>query len=224
MTIKRLREQPNIFYIVVAALVVFATAIAIFGVVFDTMGYCDNGAICRFARRFQWETLCAGLYGLAGGLAVIASSKEQIANAKEGAIKELLFDVDTVILAAETRIEEIKDALNMAEKANTSDDAPQREKAQMSMSGKGDLAVRAREQIARGHTLPHSLKDAAASIYKPFNPFWKLGKPKASTDYTYTPDLAEDVAHYRKCLLRAQDAVTKLVAERDHYAEVLRKR
>ena len=224
MTIKRLREQPNIFYIVVAALVVFATAIAIFGAVFDIMGYCDNGAICRFARRFQWETLCAGLYGLAGGLAVIASSKEQIANAKEGAIKERLFDVDTVILAAETRIEEIKDALNMAENANACDDPAQREKAQTAMSSKGDLARSAREQIARGHTLPHSLKDAAHFIDKPFNRFSQLGKPKASTDYTYTPDLAEDVAHYRKCLLRAQDAVTKLVAERDHYAEVLRKR
>ena len=56
-----------------------------------------SNAFCRQWLDFQWESIVAGALGLAGGLFVIASTREHIQAAREDAAAEHLQDVDAIL-------------------------------------------------------------------------------------------------------------------------------
>lgn len=80
------------------ALITGATA---FGFILLFIGFdtacLGSGAIqCRVWRAFQWESVIAGALGLAGGLFVIASTRQQINAVREDMAAEHLKDVDAL--------------------------------------------------------------------------------------------------------------------------------
>ncbi|PKR54427.1 hypothetical protein [Thalassospira marina] len=224
MMTSRKNRQVNIYYKAVIGLVAFTTIIAIFGVVFDILEYCDNGAICRFARRFQWETLCAGLYGLAGGLAVIAVSKEQIGEAKESAVKERLFEVDSVISETETVITRITDQISKISTGKSINNPQEANKeykqlqATASMVPKDIMGI-----VTTNRTLPISLREACSNAVKSLYPiteghifFYANPHDQASID--------KEVRYMNDIINKACMAISHCKSERDRYAEILRNR
>ncbi|PKR54430.1 hypothetical protein COO20_09885 [Thalassospira marina] len=71
-------KHINWQYIALGAVLMIGGAIFGIGMWFNSIKYCYGSAFCTYFKNLEWESLCAGLFGLAGGLAVIAVSKEQI--------------------------------------------------------------------------------------------------------------------------------------------------
>ena len=88
MTIKRI----NRWYAALGVVLVIGLGIFFTGMWFNGAKYCYGGAACTYFKHLDWESLCAGLFGLAGGLAVIAISREQLRKADELRLAELLHD------------------------------------------------------------------------------------------------------------------------------------
>lgn len=69
-------------------------------------------AFCNSVRSLEWETLTAGLFGLAGGLAVIWATQTQIASQRKAAVDLELIDIDSFIKELEARFDEIVKTVN----------------------------------------------------------------------------------------------------------------
>ncbi|WP_147262289.1 hypothetical protein [Thalassospira xiamenensis] len=66
--------------------VLVAALSTIWGITADIWGAGCSTVYCNIGRKFQWETMSAGLLGLAGGLSVISAMRRQI---EHDAIKQV---------------------------------------------------------------------------------------------------------------------------------------
>ena len=106
-----------------------AFLVVIFGVWGESWVEGHNGAVSNALRTLQWETLTAGLLGLAGGLCVIVATRRQMAQAERIArqqrvdfllsdINAQLFEIEDICIASSGFIDEARQIIE-DEKANT---------------------------------------------------------------------------------------------------------
>ncbi|RCK20090.1 hypothetical protein TH8_19720 [Thalassospira profundimaris] len=67
----------------------------------DTVCLGSGATACRVWKGFQWESIVAGALGLAGGIFVIASTRQQIHAQREDMASAELKPVDTIIHRSE---------------------------------------------------------------------------------------------------------------------------
>lgn len=88
-------SSPKLWVALVLCGALFAIAIGIWG---ESFVAGDVGPISNAIRGFQWETLAAGIFGLAGGLFVIVATRNQMAQSERIAMQQqedfLLSDIN----------------------------------------------------------------------------------------------------------------------------------
>ncbi|WP_412776375.1 hypothetical protein [Thalassospira lucentensis] len=87
---------------------------------------CDQATkFCTWLGKFQWETLSAGLFGLTGGLAVIAATRSQIRFEAEKQVASQLSELYDVLLHVENirkvALEQLDKLTKLGEVSQTSD-------------------------------------------------------------------------------------------------------
>jgi hypothetical protein len=93
-------------------LVYLTILVAVFVVTVGVLGHslaagCAT-VLCGAARSLEWETLTAGLLGLAGGFCVIGITRIQIKEQRAVEVERQLIDVDALIRQCETDAVKIK--------------------------------------------------------------------------------------------------------------------
>lgn len=65
-----------------------------------------SNTLCEVWSKFQWETVLAGSLGLAGGIFVLVSTRQQISAQKKAAVELELLDIDLYLGQLEDSYEE----------------------------------------------------------------------------------------------------------------------
>lgn len=122
--------------------------------------------LCFGVRSLEWEALSAGLFGLAGGVSVVAVSRIQIREGRRAFAESQLIDVDALIRQYEIDIPRVR-SLVMAAIWNVRPDDPRGAAAAnnyLGMVGAVMPSYKLLKIVSNQYRLPESLRIMAGAV------------------------------------------------------------
>ncbi len=190
-----------------------ATAILVLpalGMLADSSCSPISNTLCEVWSKFQWETVLAGSLGLAGGIFVLVSTRQQISAQKKAAVELELLDIDLYLGQLEASYKNF--AAHLAE-TNQQISASELISTQAIGTNK-DLC----DAIMQTSRLPNSLRLAVGNAYRCITEIVK----KEEAFYEKSMPLDKSVVESKIARLRA--SIDKIKSERENISRVLMNR
>ncbi|PKR54428.1 hypothetical protein [Thalassospira marina] len=106
---------PALFIVLLIGIAIFATGMTV------NISECSADRwICNYFNRIEWEALCAGLFGLAGGLIVIIAARQQIETMNSHQADQVNQPLEVTLSVTKSAREQAQSLIAALTKAETS--------------------------------------------------------------------------------------------------------
>ncbi|MDG4721136.1 MULTISPECIES: hypothetical protein [Thalassospira] len=183
-----------------------------------------TSALCNSIRSLEWETLTAGFFGLAGGLAVLWATRTQIASQRKAAVDLELLDIDSFISELSKGLTKLIEVTRQASENVQFDDAECAGKANMDIKEAANkIETGLLFEIDKNHRFPASLRRAARYAHENtlLVTSYRFGVTKGKMDYTIVTSTQQGLDEWAQ---KAFEPLDELKFERCKYSDFLMRR
>lgn len=180
--------------------------------------------LCNGIRSLEWETLTAGFFGLAGGLAVLWATRTQIASQRKAAVDLELLDIDSFTRELSKGLTILIEVTRQASESVKFDDAESAGKANTKIEEAANkIETGLLYEIDKNHRLPASLRQAARIAYNNavLVKSYRFGVTKGKMDYTAVTLTQQGLDEWAQ---NAFEPLDELKFERRRYSDFLMRR
>ncbi|MBO6772387.1 MULTISPECIES: hypothetical protein [unclassified Thalassospira] len=180
-----------------------------------------SSSLCNGIRSLEWETLTAGLLGLAGGLAVVWATQTQIVSQRKAAVDLELIDIDSFTKELSERLKEIISTVEDSSRSVIFDDAESAGKANIAVENAvGKVETALLFNIDSNHRFPASLRQAARIAYEQtvLPKTYRFAVTRGRMDYTAVSSTQHALEEW---VQHAHEPLEELIFERNKYAQFL---
>ncbi|WP_296999755.1 MULTISPECIES: hypothetical protein [unclassified Thalassospira] len=180
--------------------------------------------LCNSIRSLEWETLTAGILGLAGGLAVLWATQTQVASQRKAAVDLELLDIDSFTRELSERLVTLVQVTRKASANVKFDDSESAGKANRDIEEAANkVETSLLYEIDKNHRFPASLRQAARNAYNNtiLAKSYRFGVTRGRMDYTMVTSTQQGLNDWAQ---KAFEPLEKLKFERDKYSAFLMKR
>ncbi|CAM3366033.1 hypothetical protein [Thalassospira profundimaris] len=205
----------------VIAVLIFSVIVIVIGIWSPAfVGGCVT-PLCNAVRNLEWESLAAGLFGLAGGVAVIAIARVQIKEQRRADVELQLVDLDALIRQYEVDVPRIRVIVAAAIWEVKPDDPKLASAANNRLRlVEAVLPRKLVKEVANQHRLPESVRIISSSIWNAMNTIKgvSFGVTPPHTHYTQVEATRQIL---RSLVYDMEEGLERLRVERDNYFKLL---